>query len=90
MRRRVATVGIRSIEAIEGLLHAVFAKRSEAYHLSMTTIHPECPDSDPSDLLVAADVLLRQEPDKEEEEDDDDDKEDEKEDEYDDDTTDDG
>jgi len=43
----------------------------------MSRIHPECPDSDPSDRSVAADVLLRQEPDEEEEEDeDDDDKED--------------
>ncbi|MFZ2083971.1 MAG: hypothetical protein WBW98_15315 [Candidatus Sulfotelmatobacter sp.] len=43
----------------------------------MSRIHPECPGSDPSDRSVAADVLLRQEPDEEEEEDeDDDDKED--------------
>ena len=35
----------------------------------MSRIHPECPDSDPSDRSVAADVLLRQEPDEEEEED---------------------
>ena len=39
----------------------------------MSGIHPECPDSDPSDRSVAADVLLRQEPDEEEEEDEDDD-----------------
>jgi hypothetical protein len=51
--------------------------------LGMSRIHPECPDSDPSDLWVAADVLLRQEQDEEEEEedngkeDDDDDDEDE-------------
>jgi hypothetical protein len=37
----------------------------------MSRIHPECPDSDPSDRLVAADVLLRQEPDEEEDEEDD-------------------
>jgi hypothetical protein len=51
-------------------LHAVLAEGHgyEAYHLSMTTIHPECPDSDPSDWLVPADVLLRQEPDEEEDE----------------------
>jgi hypothetical protein len=42
----------------------------------MSRIHPECPDSDPSDWPVAADVLLRQEPDEEEEEDEDDGKED--------------
>jgi hypothetical protein len=36
--------------------------------LDMSRIHLECPDSDPSDRLVAADVLLRQEPDEEEDE----------------------
>jgi hypothetical protein len=35
----------------------------------MSRIHPECPDSDPYDRWVAADVLVRQEPDEEEEED---------------------
>jgi hypothetical protein len=35
----------------------------------MSRIHPECPDSDPCDRWVAADVLVRQEPAKEEEED---------------------
>jgi hypothetical protein len=35
----------------------------------MSRIHPECPDSDPYDRWVAADVLGRQEPDEEEEED---------------------
>jgi hypothetical protein len=35
----------------------------------MSRIHPEWPDSDPSDRWVAADVLVRQEPDEEEEED---------------------
>jgi hypothetical protein len=34
----------------------------------MSRIHPECPDSGPSDRSVAADVLLRQKPDEEEEE----------------------
>jgi hypothetical protein len=34
----------------------------------MSRIHPECPDSDLSDKSVAADVLLRQEPDEEEDE----------------------
>ncbi len=48
----------------------------------MSSIHPECPDSDLSDRSVAADILVRQEPDEEEEEDegdgteDDDDKDD--------------
>ena len=37
----------------------------------MSRIHPECPDSDPSDWPVAADVLLRQEPDEEEDEEED-------------------
>ena len=36
--------------------------------LDMSRIHPECPDSGPSDRSVAGDVLLRQEPDEEEEE----------------------
>jgi hypothetical protein len=36
----------------------------------MSRIHPECPDSDPYDRWVAADVLVRQEPDEEEEEED--------------------
>ena len=36
--------------------------------LDMSGIHPECPDSDPSDRSIAADVLLRQEPDEEEDE----------------------
>ena len=34
----------------------------------MTRIHPERPDSDLSDHSLAADVLLRQEPDEEEDE----------------------
>jgi len=33
----------------------------------MTTIHLECPDSDPPDRSIAAHVLLRQEPDEDEE-----------------------
>ena len=54
----------------------------------MSRIHPECPDSDPSDwLVVPADVLLRQVPDEEEDEDKNDRK---KEDDDDDDTTDEG
>ena len=36
--------------------------------MSMTTIHLEYPDQDPPDRSVAADVLLRQEPDEEEDE----------------------
>jgi hypothetical protein len=34
----------------------------------MIKLHPECPNSDVSDRLVAADVFLRQEPDEEEDE----------------------
>jgi hypothetical protein len=54
----------------------------------MSRIRPECPDSAPSDRSVAADVLVREEPDDEEEEDDGDGKEDDDED--DDDKDDDG
>ena len=42
----------------------------------MSRIHPECPDSDPSDRSVAAEVLLRQEPDEEEDEEEDEEDED--------------
>jgi hypothetical protein len=34
----------------------------------MTTIHLDCPDSDHPDRSVAADVLVREEPDEEEDE----------------------
>ena len=51
----------------------------------MSRIHPESPDSDPSDRSVAADVLLRQEPDEDEEEDEGDGKEDDDDDDKDDD-----
>ena len=37
----------------------------------MSRMHSECPDSDPSDRWVAADVLVRREPDEEEEEEED-------------------
>ena len=59
----------------------------EEYPLSMTTIHPERPHSDPFDRSIAADLLLRQAPDEEEDEEEDERK---KEDDDDDDTTDDG
>ena len=36
----------------------------------MSRIHSACPESDRSDRLAAADVLLRQEPDEEDEEED--------------------
>jgi hypothetical protein len=38
--------------------------------LSMSRIHPECLESGPSDRSVAADALLRQEPDEGEDEED--------------------
>jgi hypothetical protein len=37
----------------------------------MSRNHPKCPDSDGRDRLVAADLLLRQEPDEEEDEEED-------------------
>ena len=45
---------------------ATLPKRYEAYHWAMSRIHPECPDSDPPDRSVAANVLVREEPDEEE------------------------
>ncbi len=39
----------------------------------MSRIHPECSNSDPTDLLVAADVLFLQEPNEEEDEEEDED-----------------
>ena len=54
----------------------------------MSRIYPECLDSAPSDRSVAADVLLRQEPDEEEEEDEEEDEGDRKEDDEDDGTDD--
>ena len=46
-------------------------QRQQSVPLDMSRIHPECPDSDPSDHSVTADVLLRQEPDDEEDEEED-------------------
>jgi hypothetical protein len=37
----------------------------------MSRIHPECPDSEPLDRSVAADVLVREEPAEEEDEEED-------------------
>ena len=51
----------------------------------MSRIHPECPDSTAPDRSVAADVVLRQEPDEEEDEEEDDGKEDDHDDDEDDD-----
>jgi hypothetical protein len=39
--------------------------------LHMSRIHPECPDSDLTDRSVAADVVLRQEPEEEEDQEED-------------------
>jgi hypothetical protein len=39
----------------------------------MSRIHPECPESDPSDRSLTIDVLLRQEPDDEDDEEDEED-----------------
>jgi len=64
-----------------------FAQGDRGVPLGMSRIHPECPDSDPSDRSVAADVLVREEPDEEEDEEED---EGEEEDDDDDDKDDDG
>ena len=58
--------------------------------LDMSRIYPEGPISDPSDRSVAADVILRQEPDEEEDEEEEEDEGDGKEDDDDDDKDDDG
>jgi hypothetical protein len=68
-------------------LYMLLPRGCDEYHLSMTRIHPECPDSAAPDPLVAADVRLRQVPDEEEDEEEDRKK---KEDDDDDDETDDG
>jgi len=49
--------------------------------LGMSRIRPECLDSRASDRLVAADVLVREEPDEEEEDEEDDERESDEEDE---------
>jgi hypothetical protein len=43
----------------------------EAYYWDMSRIHSACSDADPADRSVAADALLRQEPDEEEDEEED-------------------
>ena len=50
--------------------NACVCQGTQAYHWDMSRIHPDR-DSDPSDRLVAADVLLRREPDEEEDEEED-------------------
>jgi hypothetical protein len=54
-----------------GALDTLRLPRGNKVPLGMSSIHPECLDSDPSDRSVAADVLLRQEPDEEEDEEED-------------------
>jgi hypothetical protein len=49
-------------------MHSVIAKRNEAYHWDVSRLHPECLDSGPHHPSVAADVLVRQEPDEEDDE----------------------
>ncbi len=53
------------------------------YHLSMSRIHSERPGSDPSDHSIAAEVLVREEPDDDDNEEEDE-REDDGEDDYDD------
>ena len=50
---------------------ALIINRYEAYHPHMSGIPPECPNSSPSNLSIAANLLVRQEPDAEEDEEDD-------------------
>ena len=44
----------------------MLAKRYEAYHLGMSRIRPEYLDPETSDRSLAADVLVREEPDEDE------------------------
>ena len=64
--------------------------QGDAARPDMSGIPPEGPGSDPEDRSVAADILLRQEPDGEEEEEEDEEDDDGKEDDDDDDSADDG
>jgi hypothetical protein len=60
--RRVPPAGALSTRVCQGATRVP---------LGMRSIHPESLDLDPSDRSVAADILLRQEPDEEEEEEED-------------------
>jgi hypothetical protein len=51
--------------------HCRYVAKVRGVPSGISRIHPERPDSDPSDRSVAADVLLRQEPDEEEDEEED-------------------
>jgi hypothetical protein len=53
---------------IAGASGAPHLQAAEAYHWKMSRIDPECSDADTSDRSVAADVLLRQEPEEDEDE----------------------
>jgi len=64
-----------ALSSRRGIGNACVCRGVRGVALDMSRIHLECPDSDSSDRSVAADVLLRQEPDEEEEEDEGDDKE---------------
>ena len=55
--------------------HSLLSPTGTEYHVDMSK-SPRCLDADCSDRSVAADVLLRQEPDEEEDEEEDDRKED--------------
>ena len=70
------TAGISAPRVNEPTVVATLPKWCEGVPSDMSRIHPECPDSDPSDRSVAADVLLRQEPAEEEDEEDDEEDED--------------
>ncbi len=58
--------GLASTGLSTKCLNACLCQAERGVPLAMSRIHPECPDSDLSDRPVAADVLLRHEPDEEE------------------------
>jgi hypothetical protein len=57
-----------TIIAVEEPIALCRCQEHKAYQLGISRMHPECSDSGRSDRSVAADVLLRQEPDEEEDE----------------------
>ncbi len=79
-----------AFESCRGIGNACVCQGVRGVPLGMSRIHPDCPNSDPPERSVAADVLLRQEPDEEEEEEEEEEEDDDKEDGDDDDETDDG
>jgi len=54
------------LSTLVDILSGAVAKEYEAYHWAMSRIRPEYLDADTSDRSVAADVLVREEPDEEE------------------------